>query len=354
MIHHDIAFPQIENVRCGLRPLRNPPNTPHSDLRHLRYPRWRFLSDISLTLDPSTGLITSVFGRTELLDRLLPGDIDLRGKTVLPGLTPALNRTRDESLVERVIRATNHCRAALLAGYTSYRDLGTESLQDADVNVRDAINRGLMPGPRPFVATEALASLAVYEIRQENRLGKTCLPRIADIGDGVDGVRAAVRRRIGAGARVVKFYADYRKRQLRFPPEQLPGQPAIQIPPDEDRNPDLPLFSQQQIDAIVEEAKAGNCPDSAHAYSLAGVIMAAKAGVTSVEHGFEPSEGALQTMKEYNTIFLGIKLACGGDTGAFAHGDDVRELELMLEADVPLKGVLAAATLHGWDACGGQ
>jgi imidazolonepropionase-like amidohydrolase len=95
---------------------------------------------------------------------------------------------RDESLVERVIRATNHCRAALLAGYTTYRDLGTEGLKDADVNIRDAINRGLIPGPRLLVATEALASSGGYAIRQENILGGARMPPIADAADGVDGV----------------------------------------------------------------------------------------------------------------------------------------------------------------------
>lgn len=93
----------------------------------------------------------------------------------------------------------------MLAGYTTYHDLGTEGLKDADVDVRDAINRGLIPGPRLFVATEALASSASYAIRHENSLGGARMPPIADAADGVDGVRAAVRRRIGAGADVVKF-----------------------------------------------------------------------------------------------------------------------------------------------------
>jgi imidazolonepropionase-like amidohydrolase len=109
--------------------------------------------------------------------------------------------------------------------------------------------------------------------------------------------------------------------------------------------------------------------------------MAAKAGVTTIEHGFEPSDEALTAMKENQTIFvptlsvlevlarpkltqalaytkkawdLGVKLACGGDTGAFAHGDNARELELMVQAGVPLEDVLTAATLHGWEACGGD
>jgi imidazolonepropionase-like amidohydrolase len=111
--------------------------------------------------------------------------------------------------------------------------------------------------------------------------------------------------------------------------------------------------------------------------------MAAKAGVTTVEHGSEPSDEALKAMQEHGIIFvptlavmelfksrggpfeellaytkkahqMGIKLACGGDTGAFNHGENAREIELMLEAGIPLVDVLQAATLHGWEACGGK
>lgn len=198
------------------------------------------------------------------------------------------------------------------------------------------------------------------------------------LSDGVDGVRAAVRRRLGAGADVVKFYADYRKRQLRSPPQQWPGAPPVQFPA-EDRNPQVLLFTQDEINAMVAEGNNANCPTAAHASSAAAVIMAAKAGVTTIEHGYESSDEALQAMKDSGVIFvptlatmeiffpmkeilartkkawnIGIKLACGGDTGAFAHGANAREMELIIEAGVPLREVLTAATLHGWEACGGD
>lgn len=363
--------------------------------------RKSFERNVSIVVDQETGLIADVYQRGgDFRPRHLGADdIDLRFLVVVPGFvdahthvflhaytdTPALNQMRDESLVERVIRATNHCRTALLAGYTTYRDLGTEGLRDVDVNVRDAVNRDLTPGPRLFVATEALASSGGYAVRDENHLPAVgaVMPRIADVADGPWAVRAAVRRRLGAGADIIKFYADYRKRQLRFPLPQWQGARPVRFPPD-DANPNLPLFAQEEMDAIVAEANLANCPVAAHASAAQAVIMAARAGVTTIEHGFEPSEDALTAMKDHNVIFVptlsvlelqpdpsgrrmprilahtkrawerGVKLACGGDTGAFAHGDNAREMELMVQAGVPLEEVLTAATLHGWEACGGD
>ncbi|KAF2102148.1 hypothetical protein NA57DRAFT_64724 [Rhizodiscina lignyota] len=365
----------------------------------------QFLNDITLSVSPKTGLITKVHKRSAAETSSLDGatiaspDIDLRSpgpngkpRVILPGLvdahthiflhaysdTPSLNQMRDESPTERTVRAVNHCRTALLAGYTTYRDLGTEGMLDHDIHIRNAINRGIIPGPRLFVATECVASSGGYAVRLENITNG--VPRIADVGDGVDGVRAAVRRRVGAGADIVKFYADYRKRQLRYPPSTWPGEPDIQFPPKSiDRNPNVPLFNQEEMDAIVREAKLNSIPVAAHAQAAEAVIMAAKAGVTSIEHGFEPSGAALAAMKEAGCIFvptlavlelflpmeailahtrkawdMGIKLACGGDTGAFDHGQNAREIELFIEAGIPLEEVLTASTLHGWETCGGE
>lgn len=375
----------------------------------------RFVSDLSIVVDTSTGLITECYKRPEKLPVYAVSNsrtIDLRGLTVLPGLvdahthillhpyseTPSMNQMRDESLVERVVRATIHAKDALMAGYTTYRDLGTEGLRDADARFRDTINRGIIPGPRMFVATECIASSSGYEIRLENDLpgiGATA-PRISDPADGIWGVRAAVRRRLGAGADVVKFYADYGKRRLRYPGQAWPGAKHVQFPPTDDvfiggQNPNFLLFSEEEMDAMVVEAKMSRVAISAHAEIPEAVIMAAKAGVTSIEHGCVPSDEALDAMKDNDTIFVptlavfdeelrrsahcteknvrefeeilahtkaahdkGIKLACGGDTGAFAHGENAREIELMIEAGVPLVDVLQAATLHGWEACGGD
>jgi len=139
------------------------------------------------------------------------------------------------------------------------------------------------------------------------------------------------------------------------------------------------------MDAIVAEARRAQCSVAAHCATPEGVIMAAKAGVTSVEHGFVRSDDAIAAMKAHGTIFVptlavvesdgggkgnprlveamaqtraawkaGVGFAAGGDTGAFAHGQNVREVELMVEAGVPLEDVLVAVTLGGWEACGGN
>lgn len=194
---------------------------------------------------------------------------------------------------------------------------------------------------------------------------------------------------MGAGADIVKFYADYRKRARRFPASPWPGTEPIQFPPPDDpfnnqRNPNVLLFTQAEMDAMVSEARASGAPVSAHAQSPAAVVMAARAGVTTIEHGYIPSSDALAAMRDAGTIFVptlavyeasyddddavlrrilaharaafdaGVKVAAGGDTGAIAHGDNARELELLARAGLPTLDVLQAATLHGWEACGGD
>jgi imidazolonepropionase-like amidohydrolase len=358
-----------------------------------------FDENLSFTISQTTGLIENVYERpSSEIPSMGTQDIDLRSLVVLPGLvdahthiflhsyeeTSALDQMRNESFVERVLRAANHCKAALMAGYTTYRDLGTEGMGDADLDIRDSINRCLIPGPRLFVATNPIASSGGYTLPQETRIGHRDGPLLADTADGVEGVRAAVRRRIGAGADIIKFYADSEKRSLRFPEPTFQGNLPVRFPyPEVGGKPHhYPLFSQAETDAIVSEAHEANCPVAAHASSSVAVIRAAKAGVDTIEHGQDGGEEALDAILEAGSIFVptltvmeaevpeeplremyanvkkawekGVRLAAGGDIGPVAHGENVRELELMVGAGVPVEKVLAAATLGGWEACGGE
>ncbi|KAL4945817.1 hypothetical protein BDV06DRAFT_229717 [Aspergillus oleicola] len=351
------------------------------------------LSDTSITVDKTTGLITKVFQRTEPLSSILAGDVDLRGQFVMPGLVDAhthiflhayserasLQQKRDESIAERIVRAVNHCRIALLAGYTTYRDLGSESMGSMDANMRDAISRGLIPGPRLFVATKVLASTGSYEPRTENCANGVCLPKGGEAVDGPEEARKAVRRRIAEGADIIKFFADYRRRTMRWPPaQQHPYIHGVTHPPAEP-NPDVQVFDQEEMDMIVSEAKLAKCPVACHAGTIEGAICAVKAGVQTIEHGYFANEELFSLMKEKGTVFvptlavcellhtkrfsqimkqtkmaydIGVRLACGGDTGTYAHGDNARELELMIEAGIPAADVLESCTVGGWESCG--
>jgi imidazolonepropionase-like amidohydrolase len=355
-----------------------------------------FVADVSIIVNPVSGLIVSVFERTKALGQCIrEGDVDLRGKIVLPGFVeahshiflhsyderPSLNQKRDESVVERTVRAVNHCRTALLSGYTTCRDLGSESMQDSDAHLRDAINRGVTPGPRLFVATKVLASTGSYESRTENAQNGHCLPHGAEPVDGPESARMAVRKRIAAGADVIKFFADYRRRIMRYPPAQQ--HPYIQsvLHPPKEPNPDVLVFDQEEMDMIVKEAGLAKCPVACHAGTLDGAMMAVKAGVKTIEHGYFADAALFQLMNNKGTIFvptlavcerlhkgrfeeilkqtkmaydIGVRFACGGDTGTFPHGQGVREMELMMEAGLPLEDVLESCTVGGWEACGGD
>ncbi|KAJ3490524.1 hypothetical protein NLG97_g5759 [Lecanicillium saksenae] len=348
----------------------------------------QFKKNISIVVNPATGAIEDVIQRESIVADVKTGDIDLRRKVAMPGFVdahthiflhdyserPADAQMRDESIVERTVRAVNHLRLALLSGYTSYRDLGTEGLASHDASLRDAVNRGLTPGPRLFVATSCLATTGSYEIRTENYANGMKPPLICDPCDGVDGVRRAVRRRVADGADIIKFYADYRRNSLRAPSSG----PRILFPP-MNRNPATVMFTQEEMNAIVDEAKSAGLPVACHAGTARGVTMAANAGVTSVEHGSEATDEALQAMLDNKCIYvptlavvesldktklaavqaitkkaydMGIRLAAGGDTGAFNHGQGAREMELLVEAGIPVEDVLEACMLGGWESCG--
>ncbi|BCS02044.1 amidohydrolase family protein [Aspergillus luchuensis] len=357
-----------------------------------------FRPNVSVTVDPVSGLIVRVFERdsnTPLSELIQPGDIDLRGKYVLPGLVDAhthiflhsydeagaLQQKRDESIGERMVRAVNHCRTALLAGYTTYRDLGSEGMQDFDANIRDAIARGLTPGPRLFVATKVLASTGSFECRTENSAGGHCLPSSADAVDGVEACRQAVRRRIAAGADIIKFFADYRRRIMRYPPAQQHPYIAGVLHPPKEPNPDYMVFSKEEMQTIVAEAKLARCPVSAHCATLEGSMAAIEAGVSTIEHAYSTTDEMFEEMVKKDVILvptlaiaerlhakrfdqilsgvkraheMGVRLACGGDTGTYPHGENVRELELMIQAGIPVGDVLEACTIGGWASCGGD
>ncbi|KUJ13381.1 uncharacterized protein LY89DRAFT_709195 [Mollisia scopiformis] len=353
-----------------------------------------FGSDVSITVDPVSGLISEINQRKlGSLEDIPEGDVDLRGKIVMPGFVdahshiflhsyderPSLNQKRDESVVERIVRAVNHCRTSLLSGYTTYRDLGSESMQESDAHIRDCINRGLMPGPRQFVATRALSSTGSYEPRSENQANGVCVPLRGEPVDGVDEVRTAVRRRIRVGADIIKFFADYRRRIMRYPPaQQHPYIHSVTHHP-ANPNPDVIVFAQEEMDMLVKEAKLAGAPVACHAGTLEGALMAVRAGVDTIEHAYYGNQELFELMVEKKCLLvptlavcervyssridelkaqtklaydLGVRFACGGDTGTYPHGQGVREMELMIEAGLPLEFVLESCTIGGWEACG--
>lgn len=292
---------------------------------------------------------------------LLPGLMDLHSHLLLHPYSEASwdDQVLRESLEYRTILAVVAARATVEAGFTTLRDLGTEGASFADIALRDAIAAGIVPGPRLFVATRAIVATGCYgpsgfDLRWD-------VPRAAQIADGVDGVRRAVREQIAAGADWVKLYADYRRR---------PGDPPT------------PTYSQAELEAAVDEARSAGRPVAVHAATDEGVRRSVVAGVNTVEHGYYASDDVLALMRERGVALCptlataeamsrydgwkegqpeprrmqaarstfaralarGVTIACGSDVGVFAHGDNVRELELMHAYGMPVLDVLRATT----------
>jgi len=283
--------------------------------------------------------------------------IELPGMTLLPGLIEAHShillhpyieaswndQVAHESEALRVARATNHLRATLLAGFTSVRDLGTEGAGWADVGLRQAVERGIIPGPRMLVATKAIVATGSYGPRGFS--AEWNVPQGGAEASGVPDLIRETRNQIGHGADWIKVYADY-----RWGP----------------RGEMEPTFSLEELKAVVETARSSGRPVAAHAMTPEGMRRAVLAGVETVEHGTNGTPEIFQLMKEHGVALIptlaatggiagareafraalasGVTIGSGSDVGVFAHGNNALELDAMVQFGMSALEALRAAT----------
>jgi len=300
--------------------------------------------------------------------------IDLPGTTLTPGLVEghshillhAYNETTwndqvaHEGLALRVARATNHLRATLLAGFTTVRDLGTEGAQYADVELKQAVNQNIIPGPRVLASTRAIVATGSYA--PKGFALEWRVPQGAEEADGVDSLTRVVRDQIGHGADWIKLYGDY-----RWGPQAGSH----------------PTFSPDEMKLAVETAKSAEVPVAVHTSTAEGMRRATLAGAATIEHGDGGTPEMFRLMAEHKVALCptlaagdataqyagwkkgeepeppgitrkrasfkaaleaGVTILSGSDVGVFTHGDNARELELMVNYGMSAGDAMKSAT----------
>ena len=282
---------------------------------------------------------------------LMPGMIEAHSHLLLHPYdeTPWNDQVLHEPEALRVARAVNHAKATLMAGFTTVRDLGTEGAGYADVGLKMAIAQGIIPGPRMYVVTKAIVVTGEYAPRGFATEYADRIPQGAEEADGIDGISRVVRDQIKHGADWIKVYADY-----GWGPngETRPG------------------FTQDELNLIVNIANSSGRQVAAHASTDEGMRRAILAGVRTIEHGDNGTTDIFKLMKEHGTCLVptiaageslqeqrgtykfgdplnaslqrkqasfkaaldaGVTICGGSDVGVFSHGDEGKELQLMVQ-----------------------
>ncbi len=299
--------------------------------------------------------------------------IDLPGDTLMPGMieghshlflhpydeTPWDDQVLHEPLALRTARAVVSAQATLMAGFTSERDLGTEGAGFADVGLKQAIDKGIVPGPRLLVATKAIVAEGAYGPKGFEPGVR--VPQGAQEVSGVDDIVRAVRDQIAAGADIVKLYADYHYQG---------GEGS------------RPTLSAAEMAAATAAAHDAGRIVAVHSVTPEGMRRAIAAGVDTIEHGYggtpeiframhdrgialcttlaasdataryrgwkgqEPAPASVQLNRDSFRMAraAGVPICMGGDVGVYAHGTNAREMVLMQAAGMPAGQVLISAT----------
>ena len=224
---------------------------------------------------------------------LMPGLIDAHVHVLLQGDVTTEDYDRQifrESLPYRALRASRALRHALQAGFTTMRDLETEGAMYVDVDLKNAVNNGVIPGPRLLVSTRALSVTGGYG--PSGYSPEISYPRGVQLVDGVEDARKAVREQIANGADWIKVYADR----------------AYFIQPDGSLS-SIPTFTGDELKAIVDEAHRLRHKVAAHAMAFPGVESSIAAGVDSIEHGLSISDEQLDRMKAQGIFYCPTTIA---------------------------------------------